>query len=98
MPPSAHQGSEVRRNTRTPPTMFLGKRQQSPMRQGTLPLRPLIRSGKNFPHVSTPAEPGIEGITDALSQEVVAQYRKEDGQPGIEGKPPGDVDVVFSGG
>src|SRR5712691_3176175 len=42
------------------------------------------------------AEAGIEGIADALAQQVVGQHRHEDCQPGVEGEPPRDLDGVLA--
>jgi len=46
--------------------------------------------------VALPPERGIEGVPHAFSQEVVAQDGDEDGETGIVGEPPGDVDVVLA--
>ena len=41
------------------------------------------------------SKPGVERVPDPLAQQVIAEDGDQDGEPRIEGEPPGDVDVVL---
>src|SRR5262245_46501682 len=48
---------------------------------------------------STPArlsQPRVEGIADALAEQVVGQHRDQDRQAGVERHPPRDLDRVLA--
>jgi len=42
-------------------------------------------------------EAWIQGVPDALTEEVIAEDGDQNGQAGIKGEPPGDIDIVLAG-